>query len=344
MPAPRPTCPPLPAPPPTARCRPWPGPAVAVAAALAAVVLLAPPTSAQPSYELTESGFVPLDVPAPGSPAARLAQARKLIAQDQPGDAVELLDQWIKQHPADPLIVEAFLMRGDAKAAAGDYYQALFDYEELISIYPATPQFWTALEREYKIAVLYSNGLKRKLFGQRWLSAKAEAAELLIRIQERAPGSTLGQHASIALADHYFNEGEMAQAAEAYDLFLLNYPESELRQRALLRLIQSSLARFKGPEFDATGLIDAGERLRQYRDEYPAGADRVGVEALLIRIRESLARRDLASARWYDRTGEDVSATLLYRRMIREYPDTAAARQAMDRLEALGQPIVETPR
>ena len=311
---------------------------------LALAGLPTPTAGSQTSYELTESGFVPLNVPAPGSPAARLAEARRLIAQDQPDPARELLDDWLEQHPGHPLTVEALLMRGDAKAAAGDYYKALFDYEEVVSIYPATPQFWTALEREYKIALLYGGGLKRKLFGQRWLSAKAEGAELLIRIQERAPGSTLGERASISLADHYFDEGEMAQAAEAYELFLLNYPESELRQRALLRLIQSSLARFKGPEFDATGLIDAGERLRQYRDEYPAGADRIGVDALLIRIRESLARRDLSSARWYDRTGQDVSAVMLYRRLIREYPDTAAARRAIDRLAALDQPIVEAPR
>ena len=231
-------------------------------------------TAAQPSYELTETGFVPLALPEPGTTEATLAEARRLIALEQPKDARKLLDAWIKANPADPLMVEALLMRGDAKAAAENYYAALFDYEEVISIYPASEQFWTALQREYKIALLYTGGLKRKIFGQRWLSAKGEGAELLIRIQERVPGSALGEQASHALADHYYADGQMPLAADAYDLFLINYPESDLRQRALLRLIQASLARFKGPEFDATGLIDAGERLRQYRDEYPAGADR----------------------------------------------------------------------
>ncbi|MEO0514054.1 MAG: outer membrane protein assembly factor BamD, partial [Planctomycetota bacterium] len=191
--------------------------------------------------------------------------------------------------------------------------------------------------------VLYTTGFKRKLWGLRWLPADGEGAELLIRVQERAPGSTLGEKASVALGDHYFNSSQMTLATEAYDLFLINYPQSELRQWALLRLIQASLARFKGPEFDGTGLIDAAERLRQYRDEFPAAAERVGVEALLVRIRESLARRDYASANWYDRTGETVSAVLLYRRLIEEYSDTAAAREAVDRLEALGESPVLPP-
>ncbi|MBB6428803.1 outer membrane protein assembly factor BamD [Algisphaera agarilytica] len=294
----------------------------------------------QTSYELTDGGFAEVAVPEPGTPAAELAAARKLIAQDEPKKALKALEAWIEDYPNDPLAVEAYLLRGDAKAANGDFYKALFDYEEVITYYPASEQFWTAIEREYEIGVLFTTGFKRKLWGVRWLPADGEGAELLIRVQERAPGSPIGEQASIALADHYFNSSQMILATEAYDLFLINYPESELRQWALLRLIQASLARFKGPEFDGTGLIDAGERLRQYRDEYPAAAERVGVDALLVRIRESLARRDYASANWYDRTGENVSAALLYRRLIQEYSDTTAARDAVARLEAMGEPPV----
>ncbi|MEM7624578.1 MAG: outer membrane protein assembly factor BamD [Planctomycetota bacterium] len=304
------------------------------------VCCFAASTYPQASYELTDEGFEAIAVPEPGTPAAELAAARKLIAQDEPKDALKLLDQWLLDHPGDPLTVEAKLLRGDANAAAGEFYLSLFDYEDVITRYPASEQFWTALEREYEIGVLYTTGFRRKFLGFRWLPAEPEGAELLIRIQERAPGSTLGEKASLALADHYFRAGEMPLATDAYDLFLVNYPQSDQRQWALLRLIQASLARFKGPEFDATGLIDAQERLRQYRDEYPAGADRIGTEALLVRIRESLARRDLASADWYDRTGEKVSAVLLYRRLIEDYPDTAAAREAIERLDRLGEPPV----
>ncbi|MEM9419229.1 MAG: outer membrane protein assembly factor BamD [Planctomycetota bacterium] len=310
--------------------------------ALLILMTLAPltPAAGQSSYELTDEGFEAIAVPEPGTPAAELAAARKLIAQDEPKKALKALEQWIKDNPNDPLAVEAYLLRGDAKAANGDFYKALFDYEEVITYYPASEQFWTAIEREYEIGVLYTTGFRRKLWGVRWLPADGEGAELLIRVQERAPGSPIGERASIALADHYFNSSQMILATDAYDLFLINYPESELRQWALLRLIQASLARFKGPEFDGTGLIDAGERLQQYRDEYPAAAERVGVEALLVRIRESLARRDFTTANWYDRTGEKVSAVLLYRRLIEEYSDTAAARDAVARLEAMGEPPV----
>ncbi|MEM6459899.1 MAG: outer membrane protein assembly factor BamD [Planctomycetota bacterium] len=296
---------------------------------------------AQPSYELTDDGFVPLDVPEPGTPEAELAEARRMIAEERPKEALKLLDRWFRDHPNHPLTVEARLLNGDAHAAGGDYYKALFDYEDVITFYPASEQFRTALRREYEIGVLYTSGFKRKLFGLRILPARDDGAELLIRVQERAPGSDLGQRASLALADHYFETRQLELASEAYDLYLLNYPESDQRQWAMLRLIQASLARFKGPEFDGTGLIDARERLEQYRDRFPASAERIGADALLVRIRESLARRDHATAAWYDRTRKRVAAGLLYRRLIEEYPDTSAARDAVRRLDELGlEPVV----
>ncbi len=309
-------------------------------AALTLILLTGSVASAQTTFELTDEGFVPVAVPEAGTAEADMAHARRLIAQERPDEARDFLDGWIKDHADHPLMVEALLLRGDAKAAAGDYWKALFDYEELLTYYPASQQYVTALEREYEIAIMFTTGVKRKLWGVRWLPADGEGAELLIRIQERAPGSAIGEKASVALADYYYGRGEMILASDAYDLFLVNYPDSELRQWALLRLVQASLARFKGPEFDATGLIDAAERLRQYRDEFPAGADRIGAEALLVRIRESLARRDYATADWYDRTGEKVSAALLYRRLLEEYPDTGAARQALGRLDKLDVPAV----
>ena len=307
-------------------------------------VLAAAPTAllpAQTSYELTDEGFVAREAPDPNSPAGRLVAARRLIAEDKPNEAIKVLKGWIKAYPDHPLTVEALLLRADAKASKGNYYDALYDYEQVITFYPASEQFLTAIQREYEVAVMYTTGVKRKLWGLRWVPADGEGEELFIRIQERVPGSDLGEKASIALADYYYRKPQMDLAAEAYDLFLQNYPESDLRQWALLRLIQASLATFKGPEFDATGLIDAAERVRQYQAEYPAGADRIGAEALLVRITESLARRDYATAAWYDRTGEDVSAALLYRRLVEEYPVTAAARRAVERLEALGEGVGE---
>lgn len=300
------------------------------------------PAAGQERYRLEgEQWLKQVDLD-PASPEGQLQAIRKALAQDQPRRAQELADQWIKRYPNHHLLGEAYLLRGDAKVARGNHYEALYDYEYLIRSYPASEHFLTALEREYHIASLFERGLKRKFWGIFRLSAEDEAEELLIRIQERAPGSQVGEKASIALGDFYFNRADMRQAAEAYDLFLLNYPESPFRERAMLQLIRASLATFKGPRFDATGLIEASQRIRLYQKEYPAAAERLGVEAILVRVDESLALKSYYNGRWYEQTDKDVSAVYTYQRVVRDHPQTAAAQLALDRMASLGATVDPT--
>lgn len=296
------------------------------------------PALAQDVFELEDGQWLKERSAPPDSMEGRLQTVRKLLAQDENDQAIKLLKQWIKDYPNSPLQAEARLLLGDAKTQKKHYYSALFDYEFVIRAYPASEQYATALEREFEIARLFVNGMKRRFLGVRILPAKGEGEELLIRIQERAPNSEIGEKASLELADYYYRDGEMINAADAYDLFLINYPRSVNREWAMLRLIQSNLARFKGPQFDPTGLIDARTRLVQYQREYPAAAERIGASALIVRINQSMAQKDLVMAQWYEQTNQDVSAAYLYRRLIEDHPESPAAEKAVMRLAALPLP------
>jgi len=305
---------------------------------IAGLTWVSPIAAMGAAYELEGQQWKALPAPAPNSPEGKLETIRRLLAEDKPGEAKRLADAWIEQHRYHPLEVEALLLRGDALSAQGRYYLALFEYEALIRLYPASQQFMTALEREYEIARPYTSGMKRLLWGVRFVPAGAEGEEMLIRIQERAPGSEIGERASLTLADYYFNNSQMKLAAEAYDLFMLNYPQSEHRPWAMLRLVRANLATFKGPGFDPTGLLEARQRLRLYQAEYPASSAQTGIDALLVRIEESLAGHDLKTAGWYEQRGELVSAAYLYRRLIEQYPQTSADRKAGDKIKMLGVP------
>lgn len=292
----------------------------------------------QESYTLGGSGQWQQQASAEAdSPAGQLQAARRALAEGRHDHARKLADAWLKKYGDDPLAVEAYLLRADARAASGNYYKALFDYEHVIRTFPASEQFFTALEREYHIAMLYSQGLNRTLLGMPILPATGEAEELLIRMQERAPGSDLGERASIALGDHYYRLGQWSGAADAYDLFLVNYPRSRFREHAMLRLIQANLAQFRGSQYDPTGLIQATQYLKRYQQEFPAAASKLGAETLLEEIRGATGEKLLYSASWYDRRHEQVSAAFLYRRLAEQFPDTTAGREALRRLDALGE-------
>lgn len=305
--------------------------------------LAASPASAQgTTYTLDgDSGWVQTDAPTPGTDEAMLADCRRAIAEGQPGRARDVLKPWVKRHRRDghPYMPEALLLLGDAKRALGNEYQALFEYEEVITFYPESPQFVQAVSRELDIAIRYANGLKRRMFWGlvRWGSTRSLTEELLLRVHERMPGSELGERALLELADFYYRRRDLVMAADAYDLFIINYPASFHRVHATKRQILANIALFKGPRYDGAGIIEASRLIEDFRDDHPLEAQEAGFsESLLARLDESAGAQMLETADWYFDQGDEVSGRFMLKRLLAKHPRTVAAQRARELMEEQG--------
>lgn len=310
-----------------------------VLVALGAVVSAITPANAQSTEfilddQAEQNGGDPWSVasaPAPGTDAATLGEARRLIAEGRPRRAKAILNDWIEIHEraGNPRLAEAYLLRGDAWLAADREYQALYDYETVVRDFSSSPEFITAVSREFEIGSLYLGGLKRRWLGFRLESGNDLGEELLIRSQERLPGSELAEQAAITLADWYYERRELELAQEMYAIFLANYAQSEFRRHASLRQIFCAVARFKGPSYDASTLIDARLLILEYRSRYPAEAEAAGItEGLLNRIDESAAQQMLQTAMWYLNRGNEASAKFSMERLLAQHPASVAASKA----------------
>lgn len=312
------------------------------AACGAAVVIICGSALGQSSeYVLDGSGEWKQTVaPAAGSDEAVLAQARQALADKKPERTLALLNPWLEKNENSdkPLLAQAYLLRADAKTASGNEYKALYDYEHgVIERFPATPEYVTALERELEIAIRYVNGLRYKWLGMRIFDASDIGEELLIRIQERLPGSRLAERAGIELADHYYRTHELRLAGEAYELFLRNYPTSTHTMHAMKRRVESSVGQFKGPEYDTSALKDAKVLIGRFATLYPSEAEKAGLnDGLVARIDESAAAELLESATWYFRQNDLVSARYNLKRLIQKHPGTAASTIAMETMKERG--------
>lgn len=297
---------------------------------VAAAFAFAAPLYAQNTLRLDADGnWVPANPEVdPSSDEGVMNRARKQLAENRPKGALALLDSWIKRNAAQdkPETAEALLRRGDAKLAMKDEYEALYDYERVIKEYPGTPQFVTALERELEIGLMYLNGLRKKTWGLRIDNATRIGEELLIRVQERAPGSQLAQRAAIELANYYYRARDLRMAAEAYDIFLANFPTSEYRELAMERRVFANIGRYKGPRYDASGLIEAQYLVRDFAARYPKSAEQIGMnDALIARLDESAADQMFETATWYFKRDDPISARYTLKRLLQKHPDTVAA-------------------
>jgi outer membrane protein assembly factor BamD (BamD/ComL family) len=299
----------------------------------------APPSSTN-QYKLDENGnWVIAQAPEPGSDAGLIALARTHLAEDRPGQALDLLDDWIdrNERTGNPYLATAIMLRGDATSASGDEFEALYDYERVIKEFPSSAEFVTCIERELEIAVRYCKGLKRKFWGMRISNAEDTGEELLIRVQERMPGSRLAERAGIELADYYYRNRDLKLASDAYELFAINYPNSQYKSTAMQRRIYSNIARFKGPRYDTSPLTDGRVLTKRFMNAYPAKAEETGLnEALLTRIDESAAQAMWESANWYLTRGDEASARYTMGRLIKRHPQSSSAAMATDMMLAKG--------
>ena len=307
---------------------------VIAVAGLAGVAAIA---GGQTTYRLDPAGSGAGDLrpvaSADTSPEAQmLDKARQLLADDRPGEVIDMITAWVESEDRrnNPYLPEAYLIRGRARLADGNEEDALRDYERIIKNYPASEQFVPALQRELEVARLYLAGMRRKALGLRIASGKPLAEEIIIRINERLPSSRLAEDALIELADFYYAERDLRMAAETYDVFLFRFPHSAYRARALQRRAFASIARFKGPEHDASGLIEARYQIEDFQREFPADAERLGMsDALIARLDDSAAQQLMSVANWYLARGEEAAARYTLTRLIRRHPGTASAREAL---------------
>lgn len=288
------------------------------------------------------------DPPVAGTESGDLQLAKATLAGGQPRRALKMLKVWVEQYPNSFLTAEALFYQGDCYLQAKDYHGAFKKYEEMLDRYAGTELFERAISRELKIAQLYLDGAKRKFLGMRIAGAKADGVEILIRIQERAPGTAAAEEALIMLADDYYKIGqfgsdEEGSAEEYYAQIIQQYPGSRYRRKAQLRLAQCAMGRFRGVRFDETPLLDARERIDQYVRAHPRQSQAHELSAALRRLDWAAANKDFQIADYYQRTGAAKAAAYYYRLLIREYSQTEWAQQASVRLRDMGFPDQVAP-
>ena len=124
---------------------------------------------AQETYTLDDRSdtWILTDAPEPGSPEARLAEAAKELAENHFEEAKRLASIWMTRHKRHPLIGEAHLIHGDALFAQHEYYESLFDYEFVAREFYGTQAAIAANEMELRIATMFANGMKKKIWGMR---------------------------------------------------------------------------------------------------------------------------------------------------------------------------------
>lgn len=121
---------------------------------------------------------------------------------------------------------------------------------------------------------------------------------------------------------------EWAEAQAQFERVLRDYPESDSAASASFHLAEALWGQSRGPAYDQEFTFKALEQYRSYLGAYPGHRLNGAAEMSVQRAYERLATKLAAAGKLYLKLARPGPARVYFRRVLDEYPGTAAVADA----------------
>jgi len=259
--------------------------------------------------------------------AALFAKAEALRDGKDFGGARDLFGAVHEDYPSSPLAGEAQYQEAECAFADGSYFGAGELFAKYVEARPLSPHVQQVERRLYAIGEWLIEDGKRGLLGLPIFTTSDQGVNLLRKLQVLLPTGALADDALMRLGRWHAENRGYVEAEHALDDLLKTYPTSEWRLEARFLLAWCYRRDNRGPEYD-------GEKLRRARAHYlayveAASADperaaevRERIDAAKEAVKDidaDLARKALAHARLYRRSGNPRAAVFVLRSAVKRW-------------------------
>lgn len=286
---------------------------------------------------------------------ALFEEGETLFNEKNFAEAADKFNDARKRWPDSTIEEDAMFWQGESLFFADKYPKAQDAFDRLLKKYDnsrhldqttkrlfAIGQYWEKLHEQNARWPVTPNVTDKK---QPMFDTFGNAIKAYETIRLKDPIGPLADDAVMATANAYFRKQRYADAAYHFDILRKEYPKSEHQKMAHLLAVQANMRVYQGRIYDDSPLADADEIAEQAIIQFQSelGEERQRMLETRQQIAEEKAQRDIADAEYYERKKYFGSARFYYRSVIKEYPLSAAARQAQARLEQIRNEPDEPP-
>jgi len=279
---------------------------------------------------------------APGSDDATestaSAQFKKAQDVESSGDIKKALADYDALQRKFPFAMsgpKAQLKIGQLNERLGDYERAFDAYGKYISKYPQGSDFDEAIQAQFNIAVRFLNGERRKVFGVKTFGSQEKAREMFGTILSEAPYSKLAPMAQFNTGLAYEKAGKPADAITAYKTVTEKYPSDPLAADAQYQIGYVYFMQRREGNYDPHVAEKAREGFEDFIANYPNSEKIPQAQDNLKLLENKVTGNTLDIAKFYDKTKNYKAAVIYYNQVIKEQPDSDAAKTAKTRIDAL---------
>lgn len=263
--------------------------------------------------------------------------AMKLYRQKNVKEAADQLKVLLKKYPASRIAPEAQYRLGTIYEETDDYMKAFGAYKILLESYPQSERIPEVVEREFRIANLFLSGKKAKLMGLEILPSLPRATQIFKHIVDHAPYSEFGDKAQFHLGLSYKKWAHYAEAIEAFQALIDNYPQSPLASQARFQVAEAAFLLSKSQVRDQRMLDDASKQLDRFLTRYPDTEASEKAEKLRQLIDEKNAEKSYRIGLYYEKEDYLSSALIYYSEVASRYAHTRWGAKAKEKVKSLSE-------
>lgn len=266
-----------------------------------------------------------------------MQQGEQQEAQNDLSGALSSYKSLVKRHPVSVLAGKAQYRIGRILEAAGEFDDAYKAYDVYLTKYPKGDEFDAGVESMFKIAKLYLDGEKQKVFGIKIASSMKRAQEMFEGIVKRAPFSRFAPISQFNVGQALEKQGNYDGALAAYAMLVTKYPNDAVADDALYQIGFVRLKQYREGSYDQASAAKAREAFEDFINRYPE-SEKVPQARENMKLLEGGAKKStLDVAKFYDKTKRYRAAVIYYNDVIKNSPDTDEANFAKARIEELRQ-------
>jgi outer membrane protein assembly factor BamD len=275
------------------------------------------------------------DTTVAGNAAEQMKKAEKLQADGDDSGAYKAYKALVKQYGQSFLAPKAQRKVGQLLEKHGDYDKAYDAYNYYLTKYPQGEDFDAVVDSMFKIAKLFLEGEKRRLFGVKVAASMQRAQAMFEGIVKNAPFSKLAPLAQFNVGQALEKQGEYPKAIDAYQTCYTKYPSDPVAADALYQVGYVRAKEAREGSYDPATNQKAREAFEDFVARYP-NSEKVAQARENIKVLEGGTNKNILEiAKFYDKTKKFKAAVIYYNDVIKGQPGSPEAEYAKGRIEAL---------
>jgi len=272
------------------------------------------------------------------TPKEQYEWAMRLVDIGEYNQAVKKFKQLIKRFPENPYAAKSQFAIGLVYEKKGKIEKAAEEYYKVAENYPySTEEVSKVIEAEYRLG----NVLLSREGGDAWQKFATfegnyeRAAKVFEQAIKISPFNIRAPEMQYKSGDAYFKAKKYEEAIAEYKKVLETYADSEWVDDAVFKLGLSAETQALETKYDQTNAEEALKWYSRYFKEYRDGDMAREVKDRMGNLLDKKFQKVYETGEYYEKEGENESALIYYKRILKDFPGSTWAEKARKRIKEI---------